>query len=435
MKKSYYQICENVGSSAYLHYSTLSNSFLVLTQSQHDLYESKSPEEVEKLSPTLFEKLCKNYFYLDDEIDELSQIFATRLQMVENTDLYHVVVNTTLDCNLDCWYCYENKIKGSKLTPEVISAIKLHIASKFEEQPYKYLKLSFFGGEPFMDFPAIKELLTFGKEFCAERNVELVADFTTNGVLISPERVDFLSQFRCHFQITLDGGRENHNKTKSSKNHSVDTYQKVLDTLRLIDERIEQRLVAVRINFDNKTLREIDEIINDISFLNRLNTYVILKKVWQVGTQEVDTDAMQEALYKLLDARFNTDYYVMPKGCVCFAERKNQVLFNYDGKVFKCTTISDFNEANSLGQFDLQTGQVKWDKSKTDNWYEDMQPDYCKQCKWFPVCLGICNRQLMAHKGERICTFDAFNLTEKEYLMYLFKLSILKKQNYEEYSK
>lgn len=27
----------------------------------------------------------------------------------------------------------------------------------------------------------------------------------------------------------------------------------------------------------------------------------------------------------------------------------------------------------------------------------------------------------MAHKGERICTFDAMNMGNKEFLMYIFK--------------
>ncbi len=65
------------------------------------------------------------------------------------------------------------------------------------------------------------------------------------------------------------------------------------------------------------------------------------------------------------------------------------------------------------------------DTLHSEEWYEDMQPDYCKECKWYPACMGICNRQLMAHKGERICTFDAMNLTQREYLMYLFKYNLL----------
>ena len=119
----------------------------------------------------------------------------------------------------------------------------------------------------------------------------------------------------------------------------------------------------------------------------------------------------------------------MPKGCVCFAERKNQVLFNYDGKIFKCTTISKFNDENALGKLDMISGKIHWNEEKMKSWYSDMQPSYCKTCKWFPACLGICNRQLLVNK-DKICTFDACNLTQKEYLMYLFKYNILKDELY-----
>lgn len=41
-----------------------------------------------------------------------------------DASMYQVMVNTTLDCNLNCWYCYENRIAGSFLKSEVIEAIK-----------------------------------------------------------------------------------------------------------------------------------------------------------------------------------------------------------------------------------------------------------------------------------------------------------------------
>ena len=210
---------------------------------------------------------------------------------------------------------------------------------------------------------------------------------------------------------------------KSLENNSSNT-----ETRNLLDEHIDKRWVAVRVNFDNRTLRDIDEIINDINFLDRKKSYVIIKKVWQLKTENVDKDALMSAIQKFFDYKFLVDYYIMPKGCVCFAERKNQVLFNYDGKVFKCTTISDFSKQNTLGTVDYNTGKIAWDREKMEAWFAEMQPDYCKSCRWFPSCLGICNRQLLAHKGEQICTFDACNLTEKEYLMYLFKYNMLKNE-------
>ena len=145
-------------------------------------------------------------------------------------------------------------------------------------------------------------------------------------------------------------------------------------------------------------------------------------------TDKVDKDALLDALQLVLDSKFLADYYIMPKGSVCFAEREGQVLFNYDGGIFKCTTICSFDHENSLGELDYETGKIEWNTEKISDWFADMQPQYCKDCKWFPSCLGPCNRQLIAHNQEKICTFDAFNLTEAEYLMYLFKYNLLLKE-------
>lgn len=66
-----------------------------------------------------------------------------------DASMYQVMVNTTLDCNLNCWYCYENRIAGSFLKSEVIEAIKKNIEQEYIKTSYRILKLSFFGGEPF----------------------------------------------------------------------------------------------------------------------------------------------------------------------------------------------------------------------------------------------------------------------------------------------
>lgn len=103
--------------------------------------------------------------------------------------------------------------------------------------------------------------------------------------------------------------------------------------------------------------------------------------------ETIDHDLLLDSMQKVLDSDFFLDYYIMPKGSVCFADKESQVLFNYDGKIFKCTTISKFDDANSLGKFNDETGDVVWDGKKMDAWMADLQPDYCKACAWFPVCL------------------------------------------------
>lgn len=434
MKKSKYHFYKEVSGEHFLHYSSLTNSFLLLNKECHNLIENTDYSKIEKvksINPELYKKIIDYKFIVDECFNETEYVLDQRNIMANNSVLYNIVVNTTLDCNLDCWYCYENKVLGSKLTQDIIDAIKNNIDLHWSEIKYKILKLSFFGGEPFMGFEAIKQLLDFANNYCRQRDIELIADFTTNATLITRDHIEYLKQFRCHFQITLDGGRISHNKIKVDHLTGMNTYDKTIESLRLINDHIENRWVAVRVNFDNRTLKDIDEIINDIKFLDRKKTYVILKKVWQLKTDNVDKETLMIAIQKFFDARFLLDYYVMPKGSICFAERKNQVLINYDGKIFKCTTISEFNDINTLGKLDLSTGKVEWDSSKIGYWFADMQTEYCKNCKWFPSCLGICNRQLLAHKDEHICTFDACNLTEDEFLMYLFKYNILKNELFE----
>ncbi len=424
MKKSFYLISHPVADGVSLNYCSVSNRFLLLSKRNQETFWNSDPGEIKASNPRLYETLAANGFLVPDEADECGTVLERKRKAVLDRSWYNVVVNTTLDCNLRCWYCYESRIPESRMSPELIRSIKFHIASKHEETAYSCLKLSFFGGEPFLEFTAIRELLDFAKGFCRERGIALIADFTTNATLIGEREAEYLSRFRCHFQITLDGAEDTHNRIKAGPT-CPSPYRRTLEALKLINEGIPDRLVAVRINFDNRVLREMHRIISDIDFLDRRKTYVIVKKVWQVGSEKIDREALMDGIQELLDRKFLPDYYSMPKGGVCFAEREQQTLFNYDGGVFKCTTISAFDQENSLGSLNFATGSVVWDAEKTRSWHAEASPDHCKACGWFGACLGPCNRQLLAHPGERLCTFDAMSLSEAEYLVYLFKYNLL----------
>lgn len=429
MKKTYYEFEEKISPNAYLHYNAFSNQFLLLNKQKQDIWSKYDCREIEKREPIFFKKLLEASFIIPEDFNEFEISKYRRSKMQYDSSMYHIVINTTLDCNLNCWYCYENRISGSKLKDEVIEAIKKNLEVEYSLTPFNTLKLSFFGGEPFLNFDGIKKILSITKEFCDTKNIELIADFTTNATLINEQQINFLKDFRCHFQITFDGDRPIHNKIKRDiLKPETDTYQKTINTLQCINETINSRWIAIRINFSNRTLEKIEEIINDINFMDRRYTYVILKKVWQISKEKIDTLLLHTAIQKFFDNKFLLDYYIMPKGHICFAERDREVLFNFDGQVFKCSTISSFDEKESLGKLDLSTGRLEWDLSKISYWQKDMLQDKCIKCKWLPACLGPCNRQLLAHKGNFICTFDSINMNTKEFLIYAFKFHLLKEE-------
>lgn len=414
-----------LSSNAFLVYNVFSNSFLLLNKDQRECFNSQW-SNLTKDDP-LYRKLLADYFIVPDDFNEFEVIRGIKKQMQHDDSMYQIMINTTLDCNLNCWYCYENRIPGSRLTSSIIDAIKKNIDLEYDEKPFKTLKVSFFGGEPLLCFSGMKKILDYAKMFCEKNNILLIVDLTTNATLITKRHVDYLKEFHSMFQITLDGDRETHNTVKENiSNPSIDTYQKTIEALRLIDTHIPNRYVAVRVNFDNKTLSRINEIIRDVDFLDRKKTYVILKKVWQVPTEQIQKDLLFDAIQKFFDRDFLVDYYIMPKGYLCFAERRRESLFNYDGKIFKCSTISSFNNQNAMGELDRETGKIQWNQSKMTDWLSDVIQEECKECKWFPACLGPCNKQLSAYKGKFICTFDAMNMNTREYLLYSFKYHLLK---------
>ena len=422
MRKNKYQIEVSLNENLFLHYNSFSDKYILMNKDSHDLYEQSTPEDLEKKNKSLFDKLVAAKYFVDDGMNEQDIIIFNRLSQKTDSTLYHVVVNTTLDCNLRCWYCYENRLKDSKLTEDTISLVKKNIVAHFETHPYTSLKLSFFGGEPFMNFPAIADLLSFARTFCEGKRIRLMADFTTNSTLMTDEMIFFLKDYDCYFQITLDGNRAQHNRIKRIKD--VDSYQLAINNIHALSTIIPKSHLWVRINYDETTLSCIDEILDDLDTLDRSKVFLTMRKVWQVKPETIKTSLLLQSIQKVLDKGFIVDSYFLSTHKLCFAERINQALFNYDGKVFKCSTVPKFDDEHSMGTLNSETGEVVWDENKISQVTKIMYPQKCQDCGLFGACYGACNNTLMQYPTRDFCILQELNMDMREYLMYNFKVSL-----------
>lgn len=424
MKKSYYQLSTKVDKNYFLHINFMNNSYIILNRELHKMYENAdSVDGLQTQNKMLYKALVEYEFIINDDFDELSYIEFEKKKTKFDNSLYHIIVNPTLDCNLSCWYCYERKQKKSVILNDVIESIKKNIIVHNDQSPFRTLKLSFFGGEPFLQFNAIKDITEFASDFCKKNNKSFILDFTTNGSLIKKRYLETISQFPCVFQITLDGNREQHNKIKFTKDRKLDTYQLTISNIKNILETIENCFVAIRINFDAHTLNYFDDILEDIKDLDRKRVKIILKRIWQVNDKIIDKAVLLDTIQKLFDNDFIVDYYT--QGGVCFGEMLNEAVINYDGKVFKCTTIDEFNEQNSYGYLDKETGEIIWNR-KISTIGHDLTKNRCKKCKLYPSCLGPCTLHLM--NGDDGCFIESLNLSLAEYMMFLYKNEMTRKK-------
>ena len=87
-----------------------------------------------------------------------------------------------------------------------------------EIKSYKHIHISFFGGEPLLEYKLMMIFLENIKEISNKYNMSYSASVTTNGYLLTKKRVESLCKYNCnYYQITIDGMDYTHNKTRMKK--------------------------------------------------------------------------------------------------------------------------------------------------------------------------------------------------------------------------
>ena len=121
----------------------------------------------------------------------------------------------TEECNFRCNYCYESFKKG-KMSENIVKNIKSYISKHISN--YSSLFLSWFGGEPLLALDIIEELSEFIINMSRRSKRNFYASITTNGYLLNAENFKRLLQCKVlHYQVTLDGLQQSHNKFRVLK--------------------------------------------------------------------------------------------------------------------------------------------------------------------------------------------------------------------------
>ncbi len=113
-------------------------------------------------------------------------------------------------CNLCCEYCFagQGKYQGKDalMSFEVgKQALDFLIANSGSR---RNLEVDFFGGEPMMNFEVVKQLVAYAREIEGEKGKNFRFTFTTNGVLLDDEVMEFLNREMSNVVLSLDGRRE-----------------------------------------------------------------------------------------------------------------------------------------------------------------------------------------------------------------------------------
>ena len=164
-----------------------------------------------------FEVLGKNYIFdqecmtifLKDEIADKATMVNEALDMPRNK--YFANVNFIMNncCNLACEYCYADKgrydVAGIVIDFETAKTTIDTMAELAYENGGKSIHITFFGGEPLLQFKLIKQIVEYAKDVIHDKNITIRLDIVTNGTLFTDEIIEFMEKENFVITISIDG--------------------------------------------------------------------------------------------------------------------------------------------------------------------------------------------------------------------------------------
>lgn len=119
----------------------------------------------------------------------------------------------THDCNLRCRYCYAGRKYAQAMSRDTAEQA-LRIALAEAQRAGQNLDISFFGGEPLLEWPLLKHCCHFIRALAEGSDTRIRFGITTNGLLLSPDKLDWLAAQDFLVALSIDGSPAMHNTNR-----------------------------------------------------------------------------------------------------------------------------------------------------------------------------------------------------------------------------
>ena len=434
MKGSYYNIYTKLENGMTICFNTRHYSFVLLPV---EVYGLLKDNHIDQIPAQYIMPLIENGNIIEDKIDEYQMLIDEHQTDISTENpIYELTILPSLDCNLRCWYCFESHIKGSRLESQIKRNILKFIHNTFQNKHITHINIELFGGEPLLYFKEeLYPLLEQVKRIADENNKSVSFFFVTNATCITEDMMPLFANLKAKFQISIDGYKDKHNKVKKDISRKDEpTYQRVMGIIHMLTKSYPECYINLRINYDNKTLIHITELLQDIKEIDPANLGFHLERVWQT---EADTDAtmnVKDAILMILSSGYTVSYMNFPRRSYsCKTSRINQAVISYDGKVYKCSGRDFTNELQEGVLTD--EGTIVWHEEKLQKRLNiiTFNDSRCKQCKMLPLCWGPCNQKLIEHpeRHDSYCQLNNMEISMEDYIFVEFNNELLKRKIYQ----
>jgi uncharacterized protein len=191
-------------------------------------------------------------------------------------------------CNLKCSYCYGSEgrfgTNGEFMTKETAEQAIRYLVKRAPENA-NYFFITFFGGEPLLNYELMKHIMEFAKNNFPEK--EFAYTFTTNATLFTQEIIDYLKKNDISILISLDGSEKIHNTNRIFRN-GKGSFARVMKSIELLKKN--NMPFSIRATLSHEFFKYYEAIIEFFTAIGAFKIYIARLQNYNIDSLDFDID-------------------------------------------------------------------------------------------------------------------------------------------------
>lgn len=164
-------------------------------------------------------------------------------------------------------------------------------------------------------------------------------------------------------------------------------------------------------NYTHENIDGMKNIIDDLSTMSDSEKQLIIlspNQVWQDKKEKDETICAKILNLKeyAKENGINTNSALSTDTVrnSCYADKYNQAVVNYDGKIYKCNA-RDFSSQQPEGTL-TASGEIEWNNLHNQRMDVKLKNKPCLACSILPMCGGGCRQYALEHINQEYCILD-----------------------------
>ncbi len=287
-------------------YDTNRNAIINVSDNTYDFikkYKDVGFEGIEEL-PDEVNMMMQEGFLSGNRVRNIEHSLTGYIEDILDNKLQTITLQVTQQCNLRCEYCaysgtYTNRRHTDKTMDFETAKKGIDFLIK-HSQNSKLLNLSFYGGEPLLEFELIQKCIEYIK--VKAEGKKITYNITTNATMLNERHIEYFMANDVSLTISLDGPKEIHDKNRKFAVSSKGTFDVIVSKMKKFREQFPEYYQKINFNC-------VLDPRNDMSCVNEFWATDELLKDSFVNASFISTDNLDESKRKELSVQIYSCKY------------------------------------------------------------------------------------------------------------------------------